>query len=129
MAPAPCDPQLERLRGHVVRRWWWLVVALWLTVGTVSVWALRHELPPLRQYFTWTAVRYALVYNRLAALGLGLCVGLTVALLVGESRHILFGLSREERQRLEQLRAKIQSQGPSHPLWHYLRPPSGDRST
>lgn len=128
MAPVPCDSQLERLRGHVLRRWWQSVVGLWLTVGLASLWALRHEIPTLQQYFTWTAVRYAFVYNRLAALGLGLCVGLTVALLVGESRHILFGLSQEERRRLERLRAKIQHQGPSHPLWRYLGSPSGDRS-
>jgi len=128
VAPAPCDPQLERLRGHILRRWWWSSLGIWLTVGAASLWALRHEIASLQQYFTWTAVRYALAYNRPAALGLGLCVGLTVALLISESRHILFGLSREERRRLERLRASIQRRGPSHPLWRHLSPSSGDRS-
>jgi hypothetical protein len=87
----PSDYLLERLRSLVIRRWWRRTVILWLTVGSVSLWTLQEEITSLRQYFTWTALRYALAYNRLAAIGLGLCIGLTVARLVGESRHILFG--------------------------------------
>jgi sugar phosphate permease len=65
----------------LLRRWWRNSTFLWLTLGSFSLWSLRGEWATLRQYFTWTAVRYAVAYNRLAALGLGLCVGLTVALL------------------------------------------------
>ncbi len=86
----------------------------------LSLWGLRHEVATIQQYFTWTAVRYALAYNRLAAIGLGLCVGLTVALLVSESRHILFGLTRPEYERLNRLRQRIEEQGERHPLWHAL---------
>ncbi|NMF82072.1 hypothetical protein [Nodosilinea sp. P-1105] len=108
---------LERLRVVLLQRWWLTTVCLWLTVGSLSLWSLRHEIAQVQRYFTWAAVRYALAYNRLAALGLGLCVGLTVALLVNESRHILWGLSREERRRLERLLQRIQHQGNRHPLW------------
>lgn len=116
--------QIERLRVILLRRWWRTSVLLWLTVGSLSLWNLRGEWAMLRQYFTWTAVRYAVAYNRLAALGLGLCVGLTVALLVAESRHILFGLTRTEQQRLDRLHQDIHQQGPTHPLWPALHPRS-----
>mgnify|MGYP006277042209 FL=1 len=127
MAPTlPSDYLLERLRLLVLRRWWWRALALWLTVGCLSLWSLWEELALLGQHFTWTALRYGLAYNRLAAAGLGLCVGLTVALLVGESRHILFGLSHSERQRLQRLHHQIERQGQGHPLWKRLHgmPPS-----
>lgn len=122
--PVTLDPhhqrQIERLRVILIRRWWLTSVLLWLTVGSLSLWSLRGEWVYIRQYFTWTAVRYALAYNRLAAIGLGLCVGLTVALLVSESRHILFGLSRTEYERLDHLRQRIEQQGERHPLWPAL---------
>lgn len=116
--------QIERLRVILLRRWWRTSLLLWLTVGSLSLWSLRGEWAMLRQYFTWTAVRYVIAYNRLASLGLGLCVGLTVALLVAESRHIVFGLTRSERQRLNQLHHQVLQQGPTHPLWHALHPRS-----
>lgn len=112
--------QLERLRVILIRRWWLINLMLWLTVGSLSLWSLRGEWVHIRQYFTWTAVRYALAYNRLAAIGLGLCAGLTVALLLSESRYLLFGLTQAEQRHLRQLRRRILQQGISHPLWHQL---------
>jgi hypothetical protein len=111
------EDQLHRLRDVMMRRWWTIAAALWLVVAPLCLWQLRPEIALLRQYFTWTAVRYGLAYNRLAALGLGLCIGITVALLMAESRHILFGLSGSERRRLSQQLSRIQQKGPSHPLW------------
>lgn len=89
-------------------------------MGSLSLWNLRPEIVLLRRYFTWTALRYGLLYHRLAALGLGLCLGLTVALLVAESRYLLFGLARSEQQRLESWLQRINHQGPRHPLWTSL---------
>ncbi|NJM97762.1 MAG: hypothetical protein HC800_11925 [Phormidesmis sp. RL_2_1] len=114
--------EIEALRQATLRSWWWVCLALWLTVGAVSLWWLRSDLQELREYFTWAAVRYMLAYGRLAAVGLGLCVGLTLALLVGESRHILFGLSVSERDRLTAQLNKIHAQGPSHPQWKVIQP-------
>ncbi|MEL6327390.1 MAG: hypothetical protein AAFQ61_10870 [Cyanobacteria bacterium J06626_23] len=111
---------LEALRQRTLRNWWRLTMGLWLTVGLWSLWQLRDEFALWMQYFTWTAVRYSLAYNRLAALGLGLCVGLTVATLVSESRHIIWGLSKGERARLEKQLTLIHRQGPSHPLWRLV---------
>ena len=113
---------LEALRQAMMRSWWWICLGLWLSVGVLSLWSLRAELQELREYFTWAAVRYMLVYGRLAAVGLGLCVGLTVALLIAESRHILWGLSGDERSRLLTRLNKINEQGPSHPQWRLIHP-------
>ncbi|KPQ34994.1 MAG: hypothetical protein HLUCCA11_12555 [Phormidesmis priestleyi Ana] len=115
-------PELERLRQRMMRNWWWVCLGLWLTIGALSGWWLRSELQELRAYFTWAAVRYMLYYERLAAVGLGLCVGLTLALLLAESRHILFGLSKGEQQRLTHRLAKIREQGSSHPQWKIIHP-------
>lgn len=114
--PAP----LERLRAIMLRRWWAISGLLWLTVAPLSLWSLRPEIAQLRQYFTWSAVRLGLAYNRPAAVGLGLCVGLIVALLVAESRYILWGMTKDEQQRLEKLCDRIAAQGPSHPLWKQI---------
>lgn len=103
-----------------MRSWWWLSLSLWLTVGLLSLWALRFEFQELNEYFTWAAVRAMFAFNRFPAVGLGLCCGLTVALLYAESRHILFGLSKSEAQQLSARLEKIQSQGPSHPQWKLI---------
>lgn len=89
------------LRRTWMRRWWFFTLGLWLTIGVVSVWALRDTWRQLAEYFTWAAIRYGLAFNRSAAAGLGLCLGLTMALLVKEARFLLFGLTRKERQELQ----------------------------
>lgn len=114
--------EIEALRQAMMRSWWWVCLALWLSVGVLSLWWLRSGLQELREYFTWSAVRYMLYYERRAAIGLGLCYGLTLALLVSESRHILWGLSAGERSRLHTRLHKIRNQGPSHPQWKIIRP-------
>lgn len=114
------SPSIEKLRVIILRRWWAVSGLLWLTVAPLSLWSLRPEIAQLRQYFTWSTVRLGLGYNRLASLGLGLCVGLTVALLVNESRYILWGMTQDEQQRLGRLCDRIAAQGPSHPLWRQL---------
>ncbi|MGD1898674.1 MAG: hypothetical protein ACFB16_17175 [Phormidesmis sp.] len=114
--------EIEALRQAMMRTWWWVCLALWLTVGALSLWWVRSDLQELQQYFTWTAVRYMLVYNRVAGMGIGLCIGLTLALLYSESRQILWGISAGERSRLLSDLEKIHAQGPSHPQWKVIRP-------
>jgi len=92
-----------------MRRWWFFTLGLWLTVGIASIWALRDTWQQLAEYFTWTAIRYGLAFNRLAAVGLGLCLGLTVALLVKEARFLLFGLTQKERNDLHKALRKRSS--------------------
>lgn len=118
--PSSFAAEVERLHQLTVWGRWLVVVCLWLTVGTLSLWVLRAEVALLRQYFTWTAVRYGLAYHPLAAIGLGLCFGLTIATLVWQSRNILWGLPRPERHRLIQQIRRIRRQGSSHPLWQWV---------
>ena len=118
--PSPFAAEVERLHQLTVWARWLVVGCLWITIGLVSLWGLRAELALWGQYFTWTAVRYGLAYNPLPAIGLGLCLGLTVATLVWQSRNILWGLPRTERHRLIQQARRIHRQGPSHPLWKWV---------
>lgn len=120
------SPELVRLHEFTVWGRWCLVLCLWLTIGVLSLWGLRGEIALWMQYFTWSAVRYGFVYNPVPTFGLGLCIGLTVATLVWQSRNILLGLPAPEKQRLERQVQRIQQQGPSHPLWRWVY---GDRST
>ncbi|MBF2078609.1 MAG: hypothetical protein IGR76_08820 [Synechococcales cyanobacterium T60_A2020_003] len=123
--PELLDPSLEtdiqRLYELTIYARWVVVGLLWLTVGVWSLWTFRHDIQLMHQYFTWAAARFALEFNPLAAAGLGLCVGMTVAVLIVQSRTILFGLPASERQRLKQQALKIRQQGQSHPLWRWTQ--------
>jgi hypothetical protein len=68
-------------------------------------------------YFTWAAVWYGLIFNRFPAIGLTLCISITIAVLVWQSRNLLMGLPEYDRKRLEHQVQQIRQQGPSHPLW------------
>ena len=120
---AEFQQQVERLYRLTIYGRWCVVGALWLTVGWLSLWGLRYPISLLLDYFTWSAVRYGLAFHRLPAIGLALCVGFTVAVLVWQSRNELFGLSPHERQRLEKQVQRIRLQGSSHPLWRWVCQP------
>ncbi len=113
---------VQRLHRLTVYGRWLTVLGLWLTVGSLSLWSLRYPISLLQDYFTWAAVRWGIVFQPLPALGLGLCVAVTIAVLVWQSRNILVGLPKSERQRLEKQVLKIREQGSSHPLWRWVYP-------
>jgi hypothetical protein len=112
--------QVQRLHEFNVYRRWLIVIVSWLTLGVYSLWTLREDIELLREHFTWAAVRFGLGSNRLAAICLGFCVGLTTAVLLGQSRNILLGLPEKERQQLEAKVRQIRAQGASHPLWKWI---------
>jgi len=112
--------QVQRLHQLSVSSRWLLVMASWLTLGVLAIWGLREEIELWREYFTWSAVRFGLAYNRLSAIALGFCVGLTTAVLLWQSRNILFGLPPKEKYRLEQQVRRIREEGSSHPLWKWV---------
>jgi hypothetical protein len=112
--------QVENLHHLTVYSRWILVAALWLSVGVLSLWSVRHELELLSDYFTWAALRYAVIFNRWPAIGLATCIGMTVSVLVWQSRNILWGLPQIDRDRLKTQVLKIRQQGPKHPLWTWI---------
>ncbi|MFZ4444258.1 MAG: hypothetical protein ACOYOY_12680 [Planktothrix agardhii] len=122
--PSPDDAnfkrQVQKMHQITVYSRWVVIGLLWVIVAPLSLWGLREEIALLQNYFTWSAVRYGLAYNRFAAVGLGLCLGTTTATLVWHSRNILFGVSPAYQKRLEQQVFKILKQGPSHPLWKWI---------
>lgn len=126
---SPSEPDLlapefqaavERL--HELTLWWrwFLVIVLWITVGGFSLWILRGDISLLKEHFTWASVRYALAFNRGAAIGLGLCLGMTLAVLMWQTRNILWGRPQAWQKRLERRVWQIRLQGSSHPLWRWV---------
>ncbi|TAE53072.1 MAG: hypothetical protein EAZ76_16080 [Nostocales cyanobacterium] len=109
--------QVQRLHQLTVYGRWLFVGCLWVIIAPVCLWNLRFEFLLWQEYFTWVAVQYALAFNPFAAVGLAFCIGMTVSVLVWQSRNILIGLPEPEKQRLEKQVFKIRQQGPSHPLW------------
>lgn len=120
---AAFQQEVERLYRLTIYGRWCVVGFLWLTIGLLSLWALRYSISLLLDYFTWVAVRYGLAFNRFPAIGLAICVGFTVAVLFRQSHDAIFGLSQDDRQRLERQVQRIRQQGRSHPLWRFVCKP------
>lgn len=115
--------EVWRLHQLTVYGRWLFVSVLWLTLAPLSLWGWRYELSLLRSHFTWAALRYGIIYNRLPFLGLAFCTGMTLAVLVWQSRNILHGIPASEQRRLERQTRRIVEQGPSHPLWKWVCKP------
>ncbi|AFZ26915.1 hypothetical protein Cylst_4860 [Cylindrospermum stagnale PCC 7417] len=112
--------QVQRLHQLTIYGRWLFASCLWLTVAPICLWDLRAEIALWQQYFTWVAVRYGLFFHPLSTLGLAFCIGMTAAVLIWQSRNILRGLPKQEKQRLEQQVYRIRQQGPTHPLWKWV---------
>jgi len=112
--------EVDRLHRLTVYGRWLVVGLLWLTLGAWSLWRLQRTISLALENFTWAALRYGLVFDRGAAVSLALCIGATVAVLVWQTRSLLWGLSPRDRQRLEQQVSRIRQQGNSHPLWRWI---------
>jgi hypothetical protein len=125
--PASIDPldatfrqEVKRLHRINLYGRWVAVGLLWVTVGSLSLWGLRYPISLVLDYFTWSAVRYGLIFHRLPAIGLLVCAFFTLSLLFRQIRHWLFGITQPERQRLETRVCQIRLQGESHPLWKFV---------
>lgn len=112
--------QVDRLFRLTLYSRWILAISFWLLLAPLSLWGLRREIPLWRDHFTWTSLRYGLIYNPLSALGLALCMSATIAVLLRQTRYSLFGLSRSDRKQFEKKLFKIRQQGKTHPLWKWL---------
>lgn len=114
------NQQVQRLHQLSVYSRWIFVILCWITLGSFGIWGLREEIKLWQQHLTWTAVRYALAYNILPSACLFFCIGITAAVLVWQSRNILYGIPTHERQRLEKQVHKINAIGKRHPLWKWV---------
>ena len=112
--------EVQRLHKLTVYGRWLTVIFLWISIGSLSIWGLRDEIALWLEHFTWAAVRYGLSFHRWPTLGLGLCLGMTLAVLTWQSRDMVRGLPLREKQGLEQQVRRIRQQGPSHPLWKWV---------
>jgi hypothetical protein len=59
-------------------------------------------------------------FNRFSAVGIMICMVMTLSVLLSQSRNILFGRSTSDQERLRQQLLRIKQQGESHPLWRWL---------
>ncbi len=114
------NQQVQRLYQLNLYRRWLFVILAWLTLGLFSLWQLRREFELWHEHFTWVAVRYGLAFNLISAFSLFFCIGITGAVLVWQSTHILRGLSPREKLRLENQLKKIKQLKPSHPLRKWI---------
>ncbi len=112
--------QIDRLyRLHLYGRWV-TIGLLWATVGAYSLWELRYPIELIREDFTWAAVKYGLVFQPLAAIGLAICLGMMTGTLLWQSCNSIWGISKHERERLARQVCQIRQQGSSHPLWKWV---------
>jgi hypothetical protein len=114
------NTEIQRLHRLIVWGRWIVVMLLWITIAPLSLRGLRPEIALWFDHFTWTAVRHGLAYHRWSTFGLSLCLGLTTAVLVWQSRNILLGFPAKYQTRLEQQVQQIRQQGASHPLWNWV---------
>jgi len=112
--------RVERLHRLTVYGRWLLVGCSWLILAPLGIWGLRSEIPLWKQHLTWVSLRYGIVYNPIPSLLLAFCLGLTMAVLVWQSRNILLGMPIRERYRLEKWVREIEGTGSAHPLWRWV---------
>lgn len=114
------EKQVQRLHRVMVYGRWLLVMVSWAVTIPLVLSQLQGEIELIRSYFTLAAVRYALIFNPRVAIALGWCMGITTAVLLWQSSNILFGFSRQYRDRLEKQVRRIRKRGKSHPLWRWV---------
>lgn len=91
---------------------------VWLVMGIPSLWALREDLLRLVRYFTWTGLRFSLLYKpSWPSFGILFCLIFTLYVLMSQSRYEVLGLMDTERQLLETVAVRLRRL-PQH---HYLR--------
>lgn len=112
--------RIQRLIDVQTALRWLFSLGLWLTLGSFCLWQLRGEIALMGEFFTWTALRSVIQYRPLPSLGVVFCLSTTVATLVWQSQHILFGFSHQENLRMVKYIQGIEAKGKKHPLWWWV---------
>lgn len=116
LGPELKEPVHRLYRAQQQQRWR-LVLLLWLAIVPLSLWGLRQTLGLLWEYFTWSALRYGLIYHPISALGLLVTVLLTLTSTFAEWGVRRWGYSGEEVRSLKRQVERIRAKGEKHPLW------------
>lgn len=114
------EQKVARLHKLTLYSRWLFVLVSWLTLGSYALWNLREEIALCFDYFTWAAVYYGFHFNFVPTLCLAFCVGMTISVLIWQSRNIIWGLPANEQRQLAKKVEKIQAQGKKHPLWKWI---------
>ena len=114
------EKKVQRLYQLTLYTRWLFVLISWLTVGVYGIWGLRAEIALWFDYFTWSAVYYGFHFNLIPTLCLAFCVGVTVSVLVWQSRNIIWGLPEREKRQLEKQVSNIIASDGKHPLWKWI---------
>lgn len=123
------SPEGQKLARIYLRLRWLLVALVWVSVGVPSLLVLRVEIRRLLEFFTWEGLKYSLLYNPQAGLGILVCVGFTVAALLWQSQYELFGFSQRTQTELEKLAARIRQLKPEHWLRRWLESSPQNRNS
>ena len=114
------ERKVAKLHRLTVYGRWLLVLISWLTLGTYALWQLQEEIALWFDYFTWAAVYYTFHFNFVPTICLAFCLGMTISVLLWQSRNIIWGLpSNEKRQLVKQVK-QIEARGKKHPLWKWI---------
>lgn len=113
-------PKVQRLHQLTVYLRWFSVLLCWCILAPIALWSLREEIALIADYFTWSAIRYTIIFNPWETLFLAICIGMTAGVLVWQSRNILWGMPSQYQQRLQQQVRKIDARGKTHLLWSWI---------
>lgn len=114
------ERKVAKLHRLTVYGRWLLVLISWLTLGTYALWQLQEEIALWFDYFTWAAVYYTFHFNFVPTICLAFCLGMTISVLLWQSRNIIWGLPPNEHRQLVKQVKQIEARGQKHPLWKLL---------
>ncbi|MGB5636098.1 MAG: hypothetical protein WBM86_25420 [Waterburya sp.] len=114
------EQKVAKLYQLTVYGRWLFVSVSWLTLGSYALWNLKEEIALWFDYFTWAALYYGLHFNLVPTICLSFCVGITISVLIWQSRNIIWGFPANEQRQLERKVKKIQAKGKKHLLWKWI---------
>ncbi|MEM8719403.1 MAG: hypothetical protein AAGE84_08845 [Cyanobacteria bacterium P01_G01_bin.39] len=114
------ERKVAKLHRLTVYGRWLFVLVSWFTLGLYALWHLKDEIALWFDYFTWAAVYYTFHFNFVPTLCLAFCVGITISVLIWQSRNIISGLPADEQRDLARRVKRIEAQGKKHPLWRWI---------
>ncbi|MEM9155821.1 MAG: hypothetical protein AAGB13_12445 [Cyanobacteria bacterium P01_F01_bin.33] len=120
VARSELSPEGQKLALIYMRLRWVVVMLIWVGVGIPSLLILRAEISRLLEFFTWSGLKYSLLYSPIAGIGVCISLAFTLAALLWQSHYELFGLSKQTRQSIEQQAEFVRQLEPNHWIRRWL---------